>query len=228
MSPGFWSPTLYLSMPPIVALDAALPVLPSEMLVVVSGSLSADGGASLVTVTLLAALGSWLGDMGLYLLFVHRLVPRLERFRWGRALHRSLLRIACAAGTTSTYATLVTGRFIPGGRTATVAAAGLAGVAQRPFLAATAVGSLLWAGYLVTLGYFTGTLSGLPVWLSALMGVGIGIVAGLLLSAVVGIRSRYRSKGAGPHPAAPSAPAAGHVHIDEPDRTGEPVRSALP
>jgi membrane-associated protein len=49
-------------------------------------------------------------------------------------------------------AAVVVGRFLPGGRTATAATFALRPGPATGFVAAAAVGSLIWAGYLVGIG----------------------------------------------------------------------------
>ena len=62
--------------------------------------------------------------MGLYALFRYRLTGLLDRTTWGQRIRRGILRLLDKAGPAPSYATLFVLRFISGGRTASMAAAG--------------------------------------------------------------------------------------------------------
>lgn len=191
--PAAWGPALHPLTLVLVALDAPIPPIPSELFVIASGSLSADGEASLLLALLTAAVGCWLGDVGLYLLFRYRLTAWLDRFRWGRAVHRGVLRLLNRAGPSPTFAGIVALRFISGGRTASMAAAGLAGVPLRPFLGFSALGAALWACWMVGLGYAAGTTSDLPLWAGSLLGMVAGTLVGLIIAGGLAFRRRKQS-----------------------------------
>ena len=65
----------------LVALDAPIPPVPSEVFVIGSGSLAAAGRVSLPLSVLTAWLGCWLGDVGLYVALLWRMRRRNERER---------------------------------------------------------------------------------------------------------------------------------------------------
>lgn len=173
---GLWYYPLMLL---LVALDAPVPPTPSEFFVIGAGALAARGLLSLPLAVLAAALGCWLGDIGLYLMFRHGLAAWLHRFRWGRRVRAGILRLLNKAGKSPTYAGLVAVRFISGGRTASMAAAGIAAVPLRPFLALSGAGAVLWSLWMVALGYVTGTTTGLPAWATSLLGMALGTLVGL-------------------------------------------------
>ncbi|MFD1214936.1 DedA family protein, partial [Arthrobacter sp. GCM10027362] len=129
----------------LTILDAPVPASPSETLVIGGGTLLAGGRLLLPLVYASAFLGSWAGDLLLFVLFQRGINTWLGRFRWGRVVDRAISAALGRAGTSSTYAAIMAARFIPGGRTAAVAAAGLADVPFRPFAACSAAGSALWA-----------------------------------------------------------------------------------
>ncbi|MFB0834972.1 DedA family protein [Arthrobacter halodurans] len=174
----------------LVALDAPFPPLPSELLVLGAGPLAADGLLSPAGVVLAAAAGCWIGDVGLYLVFRHGLTSWFDRFAWGRRAHRGIVTLMNRMGRDGTYAGLVGVRFLSGGRTASVAAAGLAGVPLGPFLGLAGLGAVLWALWMVSLGYLTGSATGLPTWASALMGMALGTLVGVVLAAGLALRTR--------------------------------------
>ena len=178
-----WGAAIYFWIIPVVLGDAIFPPIPSEMVVITGGALSADGRANVFLVGALSALASWVGDMVVFQLFKRRLSHVLDRWRWGRRVHKGIHEAIAKAGRSSTYGTIIGARFIPGGRLATSAAAGIADVSVRGFSLCAGLGAILWACWLVGLGYFTGSTTKLPFWASSL----IGVVLGLLIGVVVGI-----------------------------------------
>ncbi len=57
------------------------------------------------------------------------------------------------------------------------------------------MGAVLWATYLVGLGYFTGSATKLPFWASSLIGVAVGLVIGGVVGIIVTRRRGTRSPG---------------------------------
>ncbi|GAA1773591.1 hypothetical protein GCM10009712_21940 [Pseudarthrobacter sulfonivorans] len=188
-----WGAAIYFWIIPVVLGDAIFPPIPSEMVVITGGALSADGRANVLLVAALAALASWLGDMVVFQLFKRRLSHVLDRWRWGRKVHHGIHQAIARAGRSSTYGTIIGARFIPAGRLATSAAAGIADVSVRGFSLCAGLGAVLWAGWLVGLGYFTGSATGLPFWASSLIGVGVGLVIGAAVGVIVTRRRGTRS-----------------------------------
>lgn len=178
----------------LVALDAPIPPVPSEVFVIGSGSLAAAGRVSLPLSVLTAWLGCWLGDVGLYALFRFRLITVLERWTWGRTVHRGVRRVLATAGPASSLAGLFMLRFVSGGRTASMAAAGVAGMRWRPSLWLSGTGSLTWSLYMVGLGWATGSTTGLPWWASAAVGLIVGTLLGLAVAAVIAWRRRGKGR----------------------------------
>ena len=174
----------------LVALDAPIPPVPSELFVIGSGALALNGTLGLVPSVLAAWLGCWAGDAGLYALFRYRLTGLLDRTSWGQRIHRGILRLLDKAGPAPSYALLFVLRFISGGRTASMAAAGIAGIPWAPFLLLSGIGSLVWSGYMVGLGWLTGSATGLPFWVSALIGMALGTLAGLMIAGIIAVRRR--------------------------------------
>jgi membrane protein DedA with SNARE-associated domain len=188
-----WGAAIYFWIMPVVLGDAIFPPIPSEMVVITGGALSADGRANVFLVAALAAVASWLGDMVVFQLFKRRLSHVLDRWRWGRKVHRGIHEAIARAGRSSTYGAIIGARFIPGGRLATSAAAGIADVSVRGFSLCAGLGAVLWACWLVGLGYFTGSATKLPFWASSLIGVGVGLVIGAVVGVVVTRRRGTRS-----------------------------------
>lgn len=188
-----WGAAIYFWIMPLVLGDAIFPPIPSEMVVITGGALSAEGRANLFLVGVLAALASWIGDVVVFQLFKRRLSHVLDRWLWGRKVHHGIHRAIAKAGRSSAYGTIIGARFIPGGRLATSAAAGIADVSTRGFSFCAALGGILWAAWLVGLGYFTGSATGLPFWASSLIGVGLGLVIGAVVGIIVTRKRGSRS-----------------------------------
>lgn len=188
-----WGAALYFWVIPVVVGDAIFPPIPSEMLVITGGALSAEGRANVFMVLALAAVASWLGDMVVFNLFRRRLSHVLDRWRWGRRVHSGIHAALAKAGRSSTYGTIIGARFIPGGRLATAAASGVANVSVRGFSLCAGLGAVLWACWLVGLGYFTGSTTRLPFWASSLIGVAVGLVIGAVVGILVTRRRGDRS-----------------------------------
>ncbi|NUU31487.1 VTT domain-containing protein [Arthrobacter sp. C9C5] len=188
-----WGAAIYFWIIPVVLGDAIFPPVPSEMVVITAGALSADGRANVFLVAILAALASWLGDIMVFQLFKRRLSHVLDRWSWGRKFHSGVHLAIARAGRSSTYGAIIGIRFIPGGRLATTAAAGIANVSTGGFSFCAALGGSLWAVWSVGLGYVTGSATKLPFWASSLIGVGLGLVIGAVVGVVVTRRRGNRS-----------------------------------
>lgn len=197
-----WGAAIYFWIIPVVLGDAIFPPVPSEMVVITGGALSADGRANVFLVAGLSALASWIGDMVVFQLFRRRLSHVLDRWRWGRRVHKGIHDALAKAGRSSTYGTIIGARFIPGGRLATSAAAGIADVSVRGFSLCAGLGAVLWACWLVGLGYFTGSATKLPFWASSLIGVVLGLVIGAVVGIIVTRRRGNRSPVEEPGPLA--------------------------
>ena len=150
------SPISYLIAFLMPALDAILPVLPSETVIIALGV--ATAGSTDPRIALLvgcAALGAFAGDNLAYLLG-RRFGPLVERRFFSspkgaerRAwAERSLRRFGIPI--------IVVCRFIPGGRTAITLSCGLIEYQHRKFMIATAIAAVIWALY----AFFAGRLGG--------------------------------------------------------------------
>ncbi|MEE2522533.1 VTT domain-containing protein [Pseudarthrobacter sp. J75] len=188
-----WGAAIYFWIIPAVLGDAIFPPMPSEMVVITGGALSAEGRANVFLVVALAALASWIGDVVVFQLFKRRLSHLLDRWKWGRKLHSGIHQAIAKAGRSSTYGTIIGARFIPGGRLATSAAAGIGEVTTRGFSLCAGLGAVLWACWLTGLGFVTGSTTGLPFWASSLIGVAVGLVVGAAVGIIVTRRRGTRS-----------------------------------
>ncbi|GAB3271053.1 hypothetical protein GCM10027449_06510 [Sinomonas notoginsengisoli] len=180
----------------MIVADGFFPPVPSEVALIAAGGAAAEGRLSLPVLIALGALGCWLADLAVYLLFRYRLTGLLDRVGWGKRIHSTLHTAVERFGSTSTYGAIVGIRFLSGGRLAASATSGVAEVPLRGYAAASAVGSVLWSAWHVGLGYVTGTATGLPFWASALIGSGIGLTVALVFGAAVAARQRRLGAGA--------------------------------
>src|SRR5215216_6218161 len=134
------SPLTYLAVLGACALDAVLPIVPSEAVVIAASILATRGELSIWLVTVAAAAGGFLGDTASYVLGrtagasaarrLFRSPKAKRRLDWaGDALDRHGATI------------IVVARFVPGGRTATTFTAGTVRLPWPRFAAADAVGA---------------------------------------------------------------------------------------
>lgn len=170
----------YLLLFGLTAADAVLPLLPSETALIAAGILAARGDLELVPAMAAGAAGALVGDNVSYL--VGRRIGRpasarlftseraKERFRWVENLCRR-------RGTQI----VLTGRFLPGGRTAATFSAGLLGFRWLTrFLPVVFVAAIVWASTGVLLGYFGGELVERNPWFAIVLLVALAAAAGLM------------------------------------------------
>jgi membrane-associated protein len=183
------SPLTYLAVLGACALDAVVPIVPSEAVVIAASILATQGKLLIWLVAVAAAAGGFLGDTGSYVLgrtagaaAARRLFrsPKAKgRLSWaGEALERHGATI------------IVVARFVPGGRTATTFTAGMVRLSWPRFAAADAVGATLWAAYAAGLGYLGGeTFERRPVS-AFLFGLGVALLVALVVEAARRLRRR--------------------------------------
>jgi membrane-associated protein len=196
------------------ALDAILPVLPSETVIIALGV--ATAGSTDPRIALLvacAAAGAFLGDNLSYFLG-HRFGPHVERrfFATGKGARqrawaeRSLARFGMQL--------IIVCRFIPGGRTAVTLSCGLIGYSRRRFIAATAVAAIIWALYSFFIGRLGGAAFEGKPWAGFLVSLGATLVISGLIEGARRIRRASRPPG---RPGGPDPGGSGG-----PDRSADP------
>jgi membrane-associated protein len=205
----------------VPALDALIPWLPSESVVIALGAVTAgstDPRIGLLVV--LAALGAFLGDNAAYLVG-RRFGPTVDRKlfagekgrhrrAWAeRSLHRFGMRV------------IILCRFVPGGRTAVTITCGVIGYPRARFAVATACAGILWASYAFFLGRLGGQVFEDRPWVGLLLALGLG----LAVSALTEVARRgwlWYARSRRPRPAAaPSGPGQRPVsRATVPDRGG--------
>ena len=186
------SPLSYAIAVVIPALDAILPVLPSETAVIALGV--ATAGSTDPRIALLvacAAAGAFLGDNLCYILG-RRFGPRAERRFF--STQKGARRRAWAEHALQRFGmqVIIVCRFIPGGRTAVTLSCGLIGYPRRRFITATAIAGIIWALYAFFIGRLGGKAFEDKPWAGFLVAFGITIVISGLIEAVRRIRSRWQ------------------------------------
>ena len=189
----------------IPALDAVIPVLPSETVIIALGVATAGSADPRIALLVAcAALGAFLGDNLSYLIgrrfgpWVERRFFRSEKGARRRAwAERSLQRFGMQL--------IVVCRFVPGGRTAVTLCCGIVGYPRRRFVVATAVAGLIWASYSFFIGRLGGRAFEHTPWAGFAVAFGITIAVSGLVELIRRIISRRRGAAtSGEHPAGPA------------------------
>jgi membrane protein DedA with SNARE-associated domain len=183
------SPWLYLVMFAVAVVDGFFPPIPSETVLVAAAAVAAStGGTNVVLLCAAAAAGAMIGDNIAYA--IGRSVGT-TRFRWMRRP-----RVAASvewAGRTlqrSGAGMILGGRFIPVGRVAVNMSAGALGYPWRRFLPLSAVAGATWAVYSALIGLLAGRwLKDQPL-LSAILGIVVALVLGVVIDRAMAIRRR--------------------------------------
>ena len=161
-------------------LDALVPVVPSETVVITAGVVASAGDLSLPLVISAAAAGAFLGDNTAYLIGRRFGSRAQERFFSGEKARK---RIEWAERQLEERGgeLIVVARFIPGGRTAVTLSAGMLRFRWPRFVLFDAAAALSWALYAALLGYFGGRTFQHAAWKGLLLALGIAFaVAGAI------------------------------------------------
>jgi membrane-associated protein len=185
------SPWTYAAILAIAALDAVLPLVPSEATVISAGVLAGAGDLQLGLVVAAGAAGAYAGDTSAYGL------GRRFQDRLGRVVFRGVngrRRRAWARRTLQRRGgQLILGsRFIPGGRTATMVTAGLVRMRWARFGAFAGAAAIVWALYAALIGYLGGRAFEDNPILGLL--VGFAVAAAIVLAVEAGRRVHARSR----------------------------------
>jgi membrane-associated protein len=187
----------------IPALDAILPVLPSETAIIALGV--ATAGSVDPRIALLvgcAAVGAFLGDNLSYVLG-RRFGPAVQRRFF--ASPKGVKTRAWAERSLDRFGlqVIIVCRFIPGGRTAVTLTCGLIGYPRRRFTAATAVAAIIWALY----AFFIGRIGGRAFEDNPWAGLVLAFGASIAITALTEVIRRLWGAG--------HRPAADECHSDE-------------
>ena len=172
------------------ALDAILPVIPSETAVITLGVATAGSADPRIALLVLCcAAGAFLGDNLCYLLG-RKFGPWIERRFF--ASEKGAQRRDWAVRSLERYGMplIIVCRFIPGGRTAVMLCCGIVGYQRRRFVIATAAAGLIWASYSFFIGRLGGKAFEHKPWAGLLLALGLTITVSAIIEAVRRIRSR--------------------------------------
>lgn len=163
-------------------LDAVLPVLPSETVLIAFGVATAGSEDPRIFLILAcAAAGAWAGDNMSYLIgwrfgpwatrrFFAPGTKGAARREWAE---RSLNRFGMGL--------IIVCRFVPGGRTAVTLCCGLIRYSWRRFAVSTAVAAVVWAGY----AFFAGRIGGKAFEDQPLVGFAAAFAGAFAVTAVI-------------------------------------------
>jgi membrane protein DedA with SNARE-associated domain len=174
------------------ALDAVAPIVPSETLVVSSAALAASGRLSLAIVLLAAAVGALLGDNVAYLLG-RLLSARLRRWLAASPSRKKRTTDAERQLRTRGPTIIVVSRFIPGGRTATMFAAGMLEMDWRRFAVLDLAAATVWALYGGSIGFFGGAAFEDEPLVGVAFALALAALLGVAIEAGRRLRRRRRS-----------------------------------
>jgi membrane protein DedA with SNARE-associated domain len=173
----------------IAALDAVVPVVPSETLAITGGVLAGLGELRLGTVIAAAAVGAFLGDSSAYLIGRKVGQPARERLFRGERMRRAIAWAEKQLAERGPYLILIA-RFVPGGRTATTFTAGTVRYNPTLFFAAAACAAVAWACYAVLLGYYGGRM----FERQPLLALGVALAIAFGVTAVVELTRKLRRR----------------------------------
>jgi membrane-associated protein len=183
------SPWVYLALCAFAALDAFLPLVPSESLVVSAGVFAANGEPHLFAVIGVAALGAFAGDHVSYMIGRTAGGRLLERAKPGSKKAAALARggklLEDRGGTI-----LIICRYIPGARTAITLSAGALRYPLRRFSFFDGIAALSWGTYSALIGYVGGEAFEEEPLKGLALGLGIALTVTLLVELIRHLRRR--------------------------------------
>lgn len=181
----------------MAVLDALVPAVPSEALIITAGVAAAAGTQNIVFVIAAAAFGSLIGESIAYAvgrwfgpLVRRRLTPGTAKANGFAKVERLLL--------TKGGPILLTARFLPGGRTVAALAAGAARFPTPRFLAFSAPGTVLSAAWVAGLGFVGGAAFANDPLVALLFSLALGSTVTFVMS-MVQRRRRQVTVDAGSH-----------------------------
>jgi membrane-associated protein len=177
------SPASYVIALVAPALDAVIPVIPSESAIITLGVATAGSSDPRIYLLVgLAAIGAFVGDnLGYFI--GHRFSPWVDRRFF--ASEKGMRRRSWAEEKLDRYGVglILVCRFIPGGRTAVTVVCGVTEFPRRRFVVATAVSAVTWASYAFFLGRIGGKAFEQRPWVGLLLALGVALVVSALIEA---------------------------------------------
>lgn len=182
------SPWTYALILGIAALDALLPLVPSETTAIAAGVLAGAGDLSIGLVIAAAAAGAFAGDTSSYG------IGRAFRERIGRRLLPARRRAWAEKALGARGGALIIGaRFVPGGRTAVTLTAGVLAMPARRYLRLAGLAAVIWAAYAGLLGYLGGRAFEEHPWQGMLLAFGAAAALALLVEVTRRTAGRLRA-----------------------------------
>ena len=148
------SPWTYLFLFTVAALDAIIPLVPSETSVILAGVFASTGDLNLFLVIFSAAAGAVAGDNACYWIgrtVGHRFVERFFKGERRKQVDWAHRQVEERGG----YL-IVIGRFIPGGRIVVMLSCGMLEMPWKRFFGFDVIAGLVWGTYAAMLGYVGG------------------------------------------------------------------------
>ena len=195
------------------ALDAVLPVLPSETIIITLGVVTAGSADPRIALLVAcAAAGAFLGDNLCYVLG-RRFGPWIDR-RFFRS-EKGARQRAWAVQSLERYGIplIIACRFIPGGRTVVMLSCGIVRYDRRRFIIATAIAGVIWACYAFFIGRLGGKAFEDKPWAGLLLAFG----GTLAISALIELVRRLRARRVQRQPDAQGPDAQGQPDAESPD-----------
>ncbi|MBY8871482.1 DedA family protein [Micromonospora sp. PLK6-60] len=169
------SPTAaYLVLLALLLVDAFVPIVPTQVVMITGGALTVYGWLDLPTTIVVGALGVFTGDLACYLLGRRAPDRRLPRPGTPNRARRVADRVTRGLRRPGPMVILLC-RFVPGGRMAACFSAGRRRYPYRLFLCYEAAAALGWATYGALVGHLGGTALTQSAWrLTAIAAVAAG------------------------------------------------------
>lgn len=174
------TPWVYIAMFAFATIDGFFPPIPSESALIALAALWASTGhPSLIGVMIAGALGAFLGDHIAYWIGTWAPLRKLPGMGGPRGERIFATARAELAKRGASY--LIAARFIPVGRVAVNLTAGHVGLPVRRFTPIIGLAAVFWSVYSTAIGLTAGA----ALRDNPLLGIAVGIVAGIALGFVV-------------------------------------------
>jgi membrane-associated protein len=174
----------------LLTVDAFVPIVPAQALMIGGGVLTASGELTLALVVAAGALGAFAGDLACFAVG-RRLARRdAEGMNSTGKLSKLTSRLTDAMRK-HVFLAMLFCRFVPAGRMVASAHAGRSGYSLRRFLSLDLAATTLWATYAALLGHFGGEAIANSAWLPLTIVAGAAV---LLIAAAPVLSFVSRSK----------------------------------
>ncbi|GAB3870808.1 DedA family protein [Dactylosporangium cerinum] len=187
---------LYATILVLLTVDAFIPIVPAQALMIGGGILSTTGHVELLLLVAAGALGAVSGDLLAFLLGrrlarrdadtpqrLARRKPRAITLRLNEAMRKHI------------FLAVLLCRFVPAGRMITAIYAGRNGMSTRRFASYDVVAATLWASYGALLGHFGGEAIAESSWLPLVL-VAAAALLFLAGAPLLGLAGRLRKRSA--------------------------------